>query len=324
MAVRTTTLALEVVADVADAPAELGKIEGAADAAAGALDRMQNATAGAGDGIDRVAGAADGLDSTGAAATGAMGALASGFELVGADDAAAALQKAALATDFLSGVGQAAALAQKGQAAATAVLTGAQGALNAVMAANPILLVVVAIAALAAGLVLAYNKSETFRDLVDKAGDVAQAAFELVVDAIGDVVDKGQALIEKAKDIPGGFSDAKEKVVGFMGDLLAPIQGVIDKVQDLVGWISDIDFPDFPDFPGFGRVGGGGSFAPASYGAGGFTAGGAGAGDDMSRVVQLLAEILTAIKAGSGGLGDPLAAANALRQLLARADRIAS
>ena len=47
------------------------------------------------------------------------------------------------------------------------VVTAAQWLMNAAMAANPIGLVVAAIAGLVAGLVLAYQKSETFRNVVD-------------------------------------------------------------------------------------------------------------------------------------------------------------
>jgi hypothetical protein len=46
-------------------------------------------------------------------------------------------------------------------------MTVAQGALNAVMALNPIALVVIAIAALAAGFIYAYKHSETFRNIVN-------------------------------------------------------------------------------------------------------------------------------------------------------------
>ena len=53
--------------------------------------------------------------------------------------------------------------------AATAAWTAAQWLLNAALAANPIGLVIVAVAALGAALVLAYTKSETFRNIV-KAG----------------------------------------------------------------------------------------------------------------------------------------------------------
>ena len=47
-------------------------------------------------------------------------------------------------------------------------VTLAKKAFNLVMAANPIMLVVLAVAALAAALVVAYKKSETFRNAVDK------------------------------------------------------------------------------------------------------------------------------------------------------------
>ncbi|MDF2804951.1 MAG: phage-like protein, partial [Anaerocolumna sp.] len=49
------------------------------------------------------------------------------------------------------------------------LVTAAQWLLNAAMAANPIGLVVIALAALGAGLVIAYNKSETFRNMVNGA-----------------------------------------------------------------------------------------------------------------------------------------------------------
>lgn len=314
MSTRTTTLALEVTADMADAPAEFGKIETAAASAAAAVDKMQAATDGASAGIDRVSTAADGLDSTGAAATGAMGALASGFELVGNDKAAQALQKAALATDFLSGVGQAAALAQKGQAAATAVLTGAQTALNAVMAASPVGLLLVGVLAVSAALVLAYNKSETFREVVKSAGDVAKAAFDRVVDAGQLVADKVGVVVDAAKGIPDAFRAAKDRVVEFMGDMLAPIQNVIDKVQGVIDKIGSIDLPDI-DLPGFRLA------TPSSSTT--FTAAGVGGDASAADVLAVLRDILQVLRAQSTpGVSDPLAAANALRQLLARADRI--
>lgn len=55
-------------------------------------------------------------------------------------------------------------------------------ALNAVMAANPIGLIVVAIAALVAGLVYAYQHSERFREIVQTAWQAIQDAASAVVD----------------------------------------------------------------------------------------------------------------------------------------------
>lgn len=62
-----------------------------------------------------------------------------------------------------------AAIAQKAMAVATAAWTAAQWLLNAAMDANPIGIVVLAIAGLVAGIIYAYNHSETFRKIVQGA-----------------------------------------------------------------------------------------------------------------------------------------------------------
>lgn len=56
--------------------------------------------------------------------------------------------------------------------------------LNTTMLANPIFLVVTALAALAAGLVYAYNNSETFRNIVNQAFEVMKSVVTTVVNAI--------------------------------------------------------------------------------------------------------------------------------------------
>jgi phage-related protein len=71
-------------------------------------------------------------------------------------------------------------IAQKGAAAASKAWAVAQLALNAVMSANPIALVVIAIAALVAAFVIAYKKSDTFRRIVDKAFAVVKNAAAAV------------------------------------------------------------------------------------------------------------------------------------------------
>lgn len=68
--------------------------------------------------------------------------------------------------------------------AATVGWTAVQWLLNAALTANPIGLVIVAIAALVAGIIIAYKKSDTFRAIVQKAGQVAGAAFGFVWDMI--------------------------------------------------------------------------------------------------------------------------------------------
>lgn len=69
----------------------------------------------------------------------------------------------------------------------TAPMTAAQWLLNAALTANPIGLVILAIVALVAALVLAYNKSSTFRAIINSLGATlkmaAQAVWDFVVKA---------------------------------------------------------------------------------------------------------------------------------------------
>lgn len=78
-------------------------------------------------------------------------------------------------------------------------------ALNATMLLNPIGLIVVAIAALIAGLVLAYKRSETFRNIVDRLGatvrDVLIRAFDWLREKIAEIWPEIQNAYNKAKPI---------------------------------------------------------------------------------------------------------------------------
>lgn len=65
-------------------------------------------------------------------------------------------------------------------AAAQKVLTAAQWLLNAAMTANPIGLIVAGIAALAAGVFIAYKKFKPFRDIVNAVGRALRTAFNWV------------------------------------------------------------------------------------------------------------------------------------------------
>jgi hypothetical protein len=70
--------------------------------------------------------------------------------------------------------------------AVTIAYTAVQAALNVVMSANPIALVVIALVGLAAGLIYAYKHSEKFRAVVDSVFGFIKSA---IPDAIGFVVD---------------------------------------------------------------------------------------------------------------------------------------
>lgn len=109
--------------------------------------------------------------------------------------------------------------------AATATWTAAQWLLNAALTANPIGIVVVAIAALAAGIAIAYTKSETFREAVGKAW----------------------ALMKLSP----------------LGLIISQFDTLAGAVSSVVGWISRIHFPSPPSW--FGKIGGlfGGTSAPS-------------------------------------------------------------
>jgi len=67
---------------------------------------------------------------------------------------------------------------------ATTVFTGIQTAFNVVMAANPVVLFAIAIAALVVGLVLAYKKFDAFRDIVDAVFSAIKTGIKGGMDAI--------------------------------------------------------------------------------------------------------------------------------------------
>lgn len=74
------------------------------------------------------------------------------------------------------------------QTGATTAAATAQTGLNTALSLNPIGLVVIAIAALVAGFVLAWKNSETFRKVVTASFDAVKDAAGAVLEAIGSVV----------------------------------------------------------------------------------------------------------------------------------------
>lgn len=105
-------------------------------------------------------------------------------------------------------------------AAHKAAATGATGlklalaALNAVINANPVGLLVSALAALAAGLVTAYHTSETFRNGVGSAfdwiKDKAQTAIGAVVDWINELDARLKGAAAALSNLKNGFEAAKQ------------------------------------------------------------------------------------------------------------------
>jgi phage-related protein len=108
-----------------------------------------------------------------------------------------------------------------------------QGLFNIIMAANPIVLVVLAIVALVAAVILAYNKVDWFRAFVDAAFAGVVAAFNWLKDAaaavFGWVSDNWPLLLAI---LLGPFGIAIGFVVKHFDTIMSIIKGVIDWVRD--------------------------------------------------------------------------------------------
>ena len=104
--------------------------------------------------------------------------------------------------------------AHKAAEAGATGLAVAQAGLNAVLKANPIGLVVSLLAALAAGLVTAYQTSETFRNAVNSAfsavKNIAQSAIGTVVDWINDLVAKIEGAAAALANLKNGIGAAAD------------------------------------------------------------------------------------------------------------------
>src|SRR5262245_32215266 len=146
-------------------------------------------------------------------------------------------------------------LAQNAIKVATAAWTAVQWLLNAALAANPIGLVVLAILALIAVIVLAWNKSETFRRIVT-------AVFNAVLSVIKSVVDWIVAAFGKLGEVLAGpfkvMESVARAVAGVIKSIMDGIKRAIQSVMDFIGAIGRkiqkfVD--DLPDLPfGLGKA----------------------------------------------------------------------
>lgn len=136
--------------------------------------------------------------------------------------------------------------------------TAAQGALNAVLSANPIGIVVTAIVALIAIIVVAYNKCDWFRKMVDNAfknvksavGDAASFIKTNIIDNICGAVDAGAKKFEEFKTKAGQiFNQAKDMITHPMQTASDFIKGIVGNIKGFFNF--KISWPHIP-LPHFG------------------------------------------------------------------------
>lgn len=159
-------------------------------------------------------------------------------------------------------------VATKAGAVATGLMTAAQTALNVVLAANPIGLAVIALAALAAALIYAYNHSETFRKGVNDASADFQRGLVVIENwaagvkkRFGEVVadfERGWSLIstatsvtwelikstvsQKINDVVTFFTELPGRITAALGNLATLlIQAGTDLIQGLINGLKSID-----------------------------------------------------------------------------------
>lgn len=123
----------------------------------------------------------------------------------------------------------------------SALISGVQkafAALNTTMLANPIFLVVAAIAALVAGLVYAYNNCESFRNAVDKAFSFIKELLTSVKTFFTDTFnDIGQKLSNAKENITGTFNNIKNSITQKLTSAKENVSNIFNSVKNTMGTI---------------------------------------------------------------------------------------
>lgn len=114
---------------------------------------------------------------------------------------------------------------------ATVVYTAAQAALNVAMSANPIGIITLALVGLVTALVVAYQNSETFRNIV-------QAAWKGIKNAAGTAWEFLQGVFEKLKSgvqwVGDKFTEAKDRISGAWDTVKSGLKSGWDWINEKV------------------------------------------------------------------------------------------
>jgi len=135
------------------------------------------------------------------------------------------VQKASVATmALMRGAMIAYTVAGGGLQGILAVVTAAQRALNLSMMMNPIGLIIAALVGLGAALVVAYKKSETFRNIVDAMGKALKDSFKATIDWFT------TTLPQWVSNTVKWFGDLKDKAISKFSELK---QETINKFNEI-------------------------------------------------------------------------------------------
>jgi phage-related protein len=218
----------------------------------GSADTVAASADGAAGSMDGLAASTDADTVSTDANTVAADASSSGWIMAGLSAAGAAVKFVAVK------------VAQMAVTVATQAWTTAQWLFNAAMDANPITLVVIAIAGLAAGVVYCYNHFTAFRDIVKGVFEWLKGAvsdviswvdghWRLIVSIIGGPIGLVVALVTKYwSDIKQWFTDgvnAVEGIVSWFGSLPGKFETWLDNTAAAVGRGIDTAIAFFTGLP---------------------------------------------------------------------------
>ena len=132
----------------------------------------------------------------------------------------------------------------------TKAAAAAQVIFNAVMSMNPIGLTVIALAALTAGLILAYKNSETFRDAVNSSFNAIKVVAETVAKFVGTVFSTAFGIIKAEMNL----------IIRLVNMAITTLNKINFKVPDWVPGIGgkgfDVNLPTIPMLANGGIVSG--------------------------------------------------------------------
>lgn len=161
-----------------------------------------------------------------------------------------AMSANAIATGITMGILGAYSMAIRGVAAVTRVWAAAQALFNAVMALNPITLIIIGVVALGAALVVAYKKSETFRNIVNGVWSAIQAGWAVLWSFLKPGVDAFMAGLRAVGTAASWlWSTVLSPVFGFIGAaarilatvvvvlVLLPIIATFKLLAAVAGWL---------------------------------------------------------------------------------------
>ncbi|GAC70724.1 phage tail tape measure protein [Gordonia soli] len=137
--------------------------------------------------------------------------------------------------------------AQIASATASGIMTAAQWALNVAMSANPIGLIVVAIAALVGGIIYAYKHSETFRNIVKDVWNWVKLAAVAIKDTLVGAFHKAVSVVQTAWNWIKRFHTVLLIMMGPVGIAIVAIEqlvkhwhNIVDAVRSGWNWIRNV------------------------------------------------------------------------------------